>query len=153
MAKCIKRECLLRKAPVRSSQLTPPMVNYKSFLAITLVGLLSTVSSAPAKPGADISGTLELCTGLEVGVDCFDLPLTSGSSSCLAFTTTGALSHFFQSITGVVVPTGFFCMFFQSSTCTSCTQNSGPSYLREVGICQLYQGSRAWWTLPNSRSR
>ncbi|KAJ7890763.1 hypothetical protein B0H13DRAFT_1887462 [Mycena leptocephala] len=49
----------------------------------------------------------------------------SNSSSCLAFAPTGALSHFYQSITGVVVPTGFFCMFFQSSTCTSCTQNSG----------------------------
>ncbi|KAF8145146.1 hypothetical protein K438DRAFT_1945188 [Mycena galopus ATCC 62051] len=103
------------------------MVNYKSFLAITLVALFSTASSAPANPGADVSGTLELCTGPEVGVNCFDLPLASGSdsSSCLAFTPTGALSHFYQSITGVVVPTGFFCMFFQSSTCTSCTQNSG----------------------------
>ncbi|KAJ7223519.1 hypothetical protein GGX14DRAFT_165022 [Mycena pura] len=104
------------------------MLNYKSFFAITLATLFSIASSAPAKPGADVSGTLELCTGAEVGVDCFDLPLSgsdSSSNSCLAFTTTGALSHFYQSITGVVVPTGFFCMFFQSSTCTSCTQNSG----------------------------
>jgi hypothetical protein len=135
MAKCIKGERLLRKAPVRSTQLTPPMVNYKSFLAVTLAALFSTASSAPAKPGAvcchtslqsrgrfqpsaiqDVSGTLELCTGAEVGVNCFDLPLASGSnsSSCLAFAPTGALSHFYQSITGVVVPTGFFCMFFQS---------------------------------------
>ncbi|KAJ7431992.1 hypothetical protein B0H11DRAFT_1941086 [Mycena galericulata] len=95
-------------------------VNYKSLLAVNIIALSSV--AAPTKPGADVSGTLELCTGPEVGVDCFDLPLTSGSdsSSCLAFTPTGALSHFFQSITGVVVPTGFFCMFFHFTVeCTT----------------------------------
>ncbi|KAF7366072.1 hypothetical protein MVEN_00483400 [Mycena venus] len=155
MAKCIKEERLLRKAPVRSSQLTPPMVNYKSFLAITLITLFSTASAAPAKPGADVSGTLELCTGPEVGVDCFGLSLSgSDSSSCLAFAPTGGIKSLLpvnhrrsraHRILLHVLPE-LHVHFVHP-------EQAGPLYLRGVGICQLYQGSRAWWTLPISRSR
>ncbi|KAJ7467889.1 hypothetical protein B0H11DRAFT_2191364 [Mycena galericulata] len=97
------------------------MFNYKSLLAITLVALASIASASPAPTpttvqnrGTDESASVEVCSA-PVPTGCVTVPVVS--DDCMDLT--GGLSFLDEEITGVVVPDGFVCTFFQDFGCIS----------------------------------
>ncbi|KAJ6449185.1 hypothetical protein C8R45DRAFT_1114798 [Mycena sanguinolenta] len=97
------------------------MFNSKVFFALVALG--SFASATPVKRSADVSATVEICTGtINPSEGCTTIPVVS--DDCVSFT--GGFSFLDKEITSAIVPDGFICTFFEDFGCISSgTGNSG----------------------------
>ncbi|KAF8205297.1 hypothetical protein K438DRAFT_1964374 [Mycena galopus ATCC 62051] len=96
---------------------------FKFKIATTLVVLFSVASATSVKPTADVSPSIEVCTGsVNPPSGCVNITVVSSDCRNLA----GRLSFLNKEISTAVVPDGLVCTFFQDFNCTaSGTGNAG----------------------------
>ncbi|KAJ6529805.1 hypothetical protein B0H19DRAFT_1274193 [Mycena capillaripes] len=115
------------------------MFNSKALLTGALLALFSVASAAPAKPIADASVTITICSG-GPSVGCVTVPVVS--DSCVNLT--GGLSFLNKEITTAVIPGGFICTFFQDFGCIATGTGNAPTNSEVV----LQQGTWNFFSVP-----
>ncbi|KAJ6540511.1 hypothetical protein B0H19DRAFT_1313190 [Mycena capillaripes] len=115
------------------------MFNSKALLTSAVLALFSVASAAPAKPIADASPTITVCSG-GPGVGCVTVPVIS--ASCINLT--GGLSFLDKEITTAVVPGGFICTFFQDFGCIATGTGNAASDSEVV----LQEGTWNFFSVP-----
>ncbi|THU77762.1 hypothetical protein K435DRAFT_738219 [Dendrothele bispora CBS 962.96] len=76
---------------------------------------------------ADASPTMTLCTAVQFGGICLNLPVVS--DSCTSFT--GGLTTLNEEVSSAVIPAGFICTLFNQFGCTT---SSAADSRDEVGL-------------------